>query len=182
MKPIVVTKYGWLILSLFVIGLIPDSLYTHIPFRTIVVLYLFGMLFEILSEDLWTYNPIMNKATFMLRDRDVSLIFGLGWIGVLSLGMMFAKVLRDHADFGLYWSLFVGVGVIGTMTEMLYLKLGLWKYNMDQKALNWSLKKMPMIMGVPLSVVQGYFTTQGTLMYVLVYKLCPWMFGFEQPL
>ncbi|MGL1935174.1 MAG: hypothetical protein OCD01_09140 [Fibrobacterales bacterium] len=182
MTPIKITKYGWEVLILFLVSIIPIVTYIHLPFHTIVILYLVGMTFEILTEDSWNYNKAMDRATFMLRDRDVSLIFGLGWIGTLSFGMSFAKVLRDFADVDLYWSLFIALGVVGNILEASFLKLGLWKYNMEAKGVNLGFKHMPCILGVPLSVVVGYFVFQGTLMYYVVFKLVPWMFNCPQPL
>ena len=80
MKPIKISKYEWEVLALFAISLIPQLGWLHIVFATCCMIYLYGFTFEMLTGEAWNYNKALDKSTFTLRDRDVSLIFGLGWM------------------------------------------------------------------------------------------------------
>lgn len=176
MKAIVLSHLEKKILLLFVIGFAIGGPYLHFPFSTWVLLYVFGMSFEFLTEPAWNYNPILYKSTFTLRDRDVNWIFGLGWQATLALGLSLGKWFEQ--TFTLMqtlpnWCLAsLGLGLVGNVMEQIFLKLGLWEYNLNNWICTIWTRHAIMVGRIPLAVRLGYFG-MGAIVWVLAYRIAP---------
>lgn len=166
MKRITICNLEWKILFLFVVGLYVNSNYLFLNCSQLVTLYIFGMFFEFTTEQAWDYNPILKKSTFTLQDRDVSLIFGLGWVGTLILGKSLGKFMFAsptpaalHAGIGLF--------IVGNIMEQLFLYFKLWKYNKEHWIATLWTGRPIMIAEIPVAVRVGYFVMGIVVFYLL---------------
>jgi hypothetical protein len=177
MKPIKISKYEWEVLALFGISLIPQLGWLHIGFATCCMIYLYGFTFEMLTGEAWNYNKALDKSTFTLRDRDVSLIFGLGWMAVIFIGTALARYIEAKFSLPTIVCYMLGIGIVGNILERTFLALGLWTYNMKSWIVTIFTGHPIMLGKLPLAVVVGYFTITGVCGYFMVEVLGPRWFG-----
>lgn len=169
MKPLKISRLELWVLLLFGAGLLVNAISIQLAAGTLVILYLFGIAFEFLTDDAWHYHPSLRLSTFAAPDRDVNWILGLGWVGALILGIVAGRAL-----FGLLgwpsdsiWAAVVGLGIVGNLLEQIYLALGLWSYAYDHWICRMLLPKAVVLLDIPLSVRLGYFW-MGAVVWTLI--------------
>lgn len=162
-----ITRYEWQILSLFLLSIIVNVSYFHMHIVTFIVFYLFGILFEFITEPLWDYNPELHQSPFTLRSKDINFLFGLGWCAIVILSLSIGVLLTTWIPSALLCAV-IGFLVIGNILETLYLYFGLWTYNTSHPMLRFPpvLGRYIEVFTVPLSVRLGY-AVNGIVAYYL---------------
>ena len=157
----------WEVLGLFAAGIVCNALYARLPLQFIAVTAVVGLAFEYATRSLWTYNKNIRHSPFTIHG--VNLLLGLGWVGLVLLGLGLAKFLT--ASFSIQYQLIaviLGIGVVGNIIEQLYLWLHIFTYNTNNKIFRFPFKKLIMFLGIPLSVRLGYFTSLPLVVYLLL--------------
>jgi hypothetical protein len=167
-----ITKFDVRIFILFLISLPVWTIYLGRGFSCMALLYAYGFCFEMITWKCWIYSKEACSSSFVLRDRPVNLIYGLGWIGIVGLGLGLTQLIQNTWSLGVYTSVALGCGVVGIIVEKLYLEMGLWKYNLEHPWVRLGFKRMPVWGGLPVSVIGGYFFFLGTMVYLIVHYGC----------
>jgi len=157
----------WEVLGLFAAGIVCNALYTHLPSQFIALVASVGLAFEYATRSLWTYNKNIQHSPFTIHG--VNLLLGLGWVGLILLGLGLSKFLS--VSFSIQHQLIaviLGIGVVGNIIEQLYLHLHIFTYNTNKKIFRFPFNKLIMIYGIPLSVRLGYFTSHPLIIYLLL--------------
>lgn len=128
-----------------------------IYFSDIIIAFIFGVMWESLSTDFWSYNIKIAEWSFFNVFPIIMILF---WIIVLLLSLFISESLYKTIfhknnipifDKRLYLIDILCFGIIGTFLELILYSLGGFDYNQE---LRWRF--FPMI-GLPNNAVVGYF-------------------------
>jgi hypothetical protein len=152
-----ITRFEWQILSLFLAAVIVNISFFHMTVVVMGAFYLLGLLFEFITEPLWSYDPHLRESPLTLKSRDINLLFGLAWVAVVIFSLSLAKVL----DRWMALPLVNGIAcflIVGNIMETLFFRFGNWTY-----ATAHPLLRFPPLLGpyievgkIPLTVRLGY--------------------------
>lgn len=158
-----ITKYEWQILSLFLAAALAKTIPT--PPLFYVVFYGLGMTFELVTHRIWKYHPSLRESPLSPFPIGANLMFGLGWVAVVVLGLSLGAVFGRHMP-GLLADV-LGVLIVGNILETVFFVLGLYAYEEASPWLKFPLPylgRFVTLAGVPLSVRIGYVNS-GLLMH-----------------
>jgi hypothetical protein len=162
-----ITKFEWQILCLFLVAVAVNISFFHMKILTMAAFYLLGILFEFITEPLWSYNSQLQQSPLTLKSKDVNFLFGLGWIAIVILSLSLGNVFDRWIPVPLINGI-IGFLLVGNIMESLYFYFGLWTYNAAHPVL-----RFPPLVGtyieaakIPLSVRLGYAVT-GTVAFLI---------------
>jgi len=148
-----------LVLGVFVLGLaVAARSRRRWRWPDIVVMYLMGLLFELLTAHMWRYHDIFLILPSSIDD-DLSVLFPLGWAGWIMTTDAVAGRLADRGRIRSWWArhlVLMGVWlVIGDAAETLFYRIGMIEYIRDEATrVNYLLGQIP---GLPPTVIlAGY--------------------------
>lgn len=153
------------VLALFAAGAALGVVLLDLPASFFVATWGAGLFFEYATKQLWTYNPEVQHSPFTLRG--VNWLLGLGWVGAVTCGLVFASWLEARFGLPRLAACVVGVGLLGNAAEQLYFALGLFRYNLDQPLLAFPFKRTRVLWHIPVSVRLGYFSSIATAAWAL---------------
>jgi hypothetical protein len=155
-----ITKFEWQILCLFLGAAAVNCSFFHMKLLTMTSFYLLGILFEFITEPLWTYNSQLHQSPLTLKSMDINFLFGFGWVAIVILSLSLGNVLDRWIPVPLISGI-IGFLLVGNVMESLYFYFGLWTY-----ATGHPMLRFPPLVGryvevakIPLSVRLGYAVT-----------------------
>lgn len=116
-----------------------------------------GLAFEVALKPLWTFHPALRDSRFTVRG--VNLFVGVAWVGLVSLGLVGASALEHRTGWSTLLSLIIAFGCIGNLVETLFARMGALEYRLDHRLLAFPFTRAPVILGVPLAIRTGYWST-----------------------
>ncbi len=150
----------WLLVGCAAAGALADVTVTRHGPAVFVASVVVGLLFEWLARPLWTFHPQLLASRFTVRG--VNLFVGLGWAGVLSLGLAGSAVLQ-RAGLPEVVAVALAVGVCGNLVESLFFRAGVLRYRLEHPLLAFPFQRAPVLLDVPVSIRFGYFTSMAVL-------------------
>lgn len=116
-----------------------------------------GLAFELALKPLWTFHPALRDSRFTVRG--VNLFVGIAWVGMISLGLVAAWALERQTGWSTLLTLVLAFGLIGNLIETLFARMGALQYRLDHRLLAFPFTRAPVLLGVPLSIRTGYWST-----------------------
>lgn len=140
----------------------------------IVFFYFLGIVFEFLTESMWNYNKELFRSPLTLKRKDINLLFGLGWCGMVILSLSLGKAMSGVIPIPVVCGV-LGFLIIGNFMETLYYYFGLWTYNTSHPLLKFPafVGKYIVVYSIPLSVRLGY-VVNGVVAFYANYFLKRW--------
>lgn len=132
--------------------------------RYFLFLYAWGLSFETVTQNLWTYHPEIGRARFSIPGTDINILLPLGWVFILSS----AAALSSE-----FWQYVVFTGTIGSLMEVVFHNLRYWHYNFNEKFMGLWRPYLPKltIAGVPVQIIVSYFLVMGAMNWFLMEKV-----------
>lgn len=116
-----------------------------------------GLAFEALLSSLWTFHEDLRTSRYTVRG--VNLFVGLAWMGLICGCLFVAGRLETRLGLHRLVSLVLAFGLVGNLVESVFASLGALHYRLDHRLLAFPFRRAPVVLGVPLSIRTGYFTT-----------------------
>jgi hypothetical protein len=151
------------ILAVFAAGLLVARAYRRRwPPAEIAVMYLVGLLFEIVTGYMWNYHYIFIRYPSFLPVNlggDISLLLPLGWAGWIMICTTLAEEIWDRYRLLSTWSRHLALSavwlVIGAAGETLFYRMGMIEYvRNDATRVNFLLGQAPGL--PPTMILVGY--------------------------
>ena len=152
-------------LAVAIIGVSLDAAFGHRGVLFLGTCVLVGLMFEFVCKPLWTFHDDVASSRYTVRG--VNLFVSLAWMGLISTGLVVASGLETPTGWPRLVSVVVTFGVLGNVVESLFAATGALRYHLDHALLAFPFQRAPLVLGVPLSIRAGYFTTIPTLAWVL---------------
>lgn len=120
----------------------------------LVVMYLIGLLFEVMTCYMWQYHHIVLIIPTPL-DNDISALFPLGWAGLLMATTSLAEAVWARWRLVRWWSrhlVLMGLWlVVGDCSETIFAGIGMIEYIRDPRTeTNFLLGRIP---GLPPTMI-----------------------------
>lgn len=126
---------------------------------------LVGLLFEVACKPLWTFHDDVARSRYTVRG--VNLFVALAWMGLISGGLVVTSWLEQSSGWPRVVSLAVTFGVLGNVVESLFAATGALRYHLNHPLLAFPFERAPLVLGVPLAIRAGYFTSIPALAWLL---------------
>jgi hypothetical protein len=120
------------VLGVFLLGLLVSrSLGRRWHVTEIAMMYVIGLLFEILTAYWWTYRNIFILLPIPIN-RDISALFPLGWAGLNLISASIAERFWDMHDIKTWWKrhgvLMAVWLIVGSISEATFNAAGMMEY------------------------------------------------------
>ena len=158
------------VLAVFLIGLLVSiKLKRRWPITEIITMYALGLLFEILTSHMWIYPNIFLVFPFA---EDISVIFPLGWAGMIMTATTMAETLWRKFEIRTWWMkhvvLMLSWWVVGDIAETILYNTGLFDYARDAST------ELTFILGQveplpPTMILVGYGLLQPIVSYYFLW-------------
>jgi len=147
------------VLGVFVGGLLVSRCFKRRWHATeIITMYAFGLLFELLTADLWNYHNIFLVFPFRV-DRDISVLFPLGWSGLIMTATPIAEYSWRRWKVNSWWARYLLIVivwlVIGGISETTFYNVGMIGYvHNESTRVSFILGQLPYL--PPTMILAGY--------------------------
>lgn len=125
-----ITKYEYAMLCLFFLGLWINSQFIHMRASTLMIFFTFGLVFEIITDNMWKYNDSLSDSPFTFRTRDINMFVGFGWSGLILLSIAGARLISFAVPVTIF-AYMISTSVIGLLVMKYSLMIGLYKINFE---------------------------------------------------
>lgn len=164
-----ITKYDALFLCELLAAFVLNELIAHLSAAVFLSLVLFGFLFETFTRFFWTYSEEFRQSIFTVHGSDVSVSAAFSWAAVILICVNLSLLIQNFVEFPYKNAVlsFLIMGAAGNVLETICAKWGMFKYEESWITRMIFFKKSIFILGVPLMVRIGYFTTFAVMCILL---------------
>lgn len=147
------------VVGVFLVGILVSRRFGRRWHATeIITMYVLGLLFEVLTAYMWKYHYIFLTYPIDI-DGDISVLFPLGWAGMIMVTTTLAEVLWVSIGTKKWWSrhlvLMVVWLVIGDLAETTFYQIGMIEYVHNERTeVNFVLGQLP---GLPPTMVLLFY-------------------------
>lgn len=124
-----------------------------------------GLVFEKLLTSLWTFHETLRRSPYTVSG--VNLFVGLAWMGLICACLSASTTLESGSGLPRLVCLMVAFGLVGNVVESGFAAMGTLHYRLENRLLAFPFRKAPVVLGVPLSIRTGYFTTLPVMAWAL---------------
>lgn len=143
------------VLAVFFVGIIVSRRFNRRwTGGELVVMYFIGLLFEVMTSYMWQYHHIFLILPTPI-DSDISVLFPLGWAGMLMITTTLAEAMWARWKVARWWSrhlvLMAVWLVVGDVAETAFYNIGMIEYVREPRTeINFVLGQLP---GLPPTLV-----------------------------